>query len=326
MKLIRPLDLDARDLIQRQYAVVRVALLALYAALDVRAVRSDDPALQALDYIHQLDARGRRVTARRSRLGGAGVEAPIGHVTERWRQLVFDGRKRINTSMYEVAAFEALNDGLRSGDLYVIGSRRYQTFESYLLSRERWTELKETGQTRLALDGTAADYLEGRRQRLAELLAELARDVDGLESVTLDKNGTLHLTALEAVVPVAAKQLQRRLERRIPLIPLPDLLNEVHRWTGCFRHFTHLVTGEVPEGERLQQVIAAVMGLGMNYGLGKLARSTPFSYRQIAWAADWHIREDTCVQCCSTSTSSFCTTRSVVTGVTAPAPRLTVCG
>jgi hypothetical protein len=104
------------------------------------------------------------------------------------------------------------------------------------------------------------------------------------------------------------------------------LLNEVHRWTGCFRHFTHLVTGEVPEGERLQQVIAAVMGLGMNYGLGKLARSTPFSYRQIAWAADWHIREDTCVQCCSTSTSSFCTTRSVVTGVTAPAPRLTVCG
>jgi hypothetical protein len=207
MKLIRPLDLDARDLIQRQYAVVRVALLALYAALDVRAVRSDDPALQALDYIHQLDARGRRVTARRSRLGGAGVEAPIGHVTERWRQLVFDGRKRINTSMYEVAAFEALNDGLRSGGLYVIGSRRYQTFESYLLPRERWTELKETGQTRLALDGTAADYLEGRRQRLAELLAELARDVDGLESVTLDKNGTLHLTALEAVVPVAAKQL-----------------------------------------------------------------------------------------------------------------------
>ena len=35
------------------------------------------------------------------------------------------------------------------------------------------------------------------------------------------------------------------------------------------------------------------MGLGMNDGLGKLARSTPFSYRQLAWAADWHIREET---------------------------------
>jgi hypothetical protein len=64
------------------------------------------------------------------------VEAPVGHVTDRWRRLVFDGRKDINASMYEVAAFEALNNGLRSGDLYALGSRRYQTFESYLLPKE----------------------------------------------------------------------------------------------------------------------------------------------------------------------------------------------
>jgi hypothetical protein len=117
-KLIRPLDLDARDLIQTQYAFVRGALLALYATLEVRAVRGTDPALQALDYVQQLDSRGRRVTARRSRLGGQPVEAPLGHVNERWRRLVFEGRKAINASMYEVAAFEALNNGLRSGDLY----------------------------------------------------------------------------------------------------------------------------------------------------------------------------------------------------------------
>jgi len=104
-RLIRPLDLDARDLIQTQYAFVLGALLALYEALDVRAVRGSDPAIEALYFIQQLRARGRRVTARRSRLGGEPVEAPIGHVTERWRRLVFEGRKGINPSMYEVAAF-----------------------------------------------------------------------------------------------------------------------------------------------------------------------------------------------------------------------------
>jgi hypothetical protein len=98
-KLIRPLDLDSRDLIQAQYAFVRGALLALYAALEVRAVRGNDPALEALDYIQQLNARGRRVTARRARLGGDQVEVPVGHVTERWRRLVFEGRKAINSSM-----------------------------------------------------------------------------------------------------------------------------------------------------------------------------------------------------------------------------------
>jgi hypothetical protein len=180
-----------------------------------------------------------------------------------------------------------------SAQAYAVGSRRYQTFESYLLSKEHWAQLTDTGQTRLALGGTAADYLEGRRQHLADLLAKLARDVESVESVTVDEKGELHLTALEAVVPDAAKQLQRRLERRIPLISLADLLNEVDRWTGCFRHFTHLVSGEVPEGERRQMLIAAVMALGMNHGLGRLARSTPFSYRQLAWATDWHIREDT---------------------------------
>jgi hypothetical protein len=164
------------------------------------------------------------------------VEAPVGHVTERWRRLVFEGRKAINSSMYEVAAFEALNNGLRSGDLYTVGSRRYRTFESYLLSKKHWIQLKEAGQPRLALGGTTADYLEGRRQHLAELLAKLARDVDSVENVTVDKKGELHLTVLEAVVPEAAKQLQRRLERRIPLISLADLLNEVDRWTGSFRH------------------------------------------------------------------------------------------
>ena len=114
------------------------------------------------------------------------------------------------------------------------------------------------------------------------MLAKLARDIDSVENVTVDKDGVLHLTALDTVVPEAAKQLQRRLERRIPLISLADLLNEVDRWTGFLGHFTHLVSAEVPEGERRQMLIAAIMGLGMKHGLGRLARSTPFSYQPSA--------------------------------------------
>jgi hypothetical protein len=56
---------------------------------------------------------------------------------------------------------------------------------------------------------TQSEYLEARQQRLTELLAELARDVDSIENVKVDKKGQLHVTALEAVVPDAAKQLQR---------------------------------------------------------------------------------------------------------------------
>ncbi len=109
-KLIRPLDLDSRDLIQTQYAFVRGALMALYEAVEVRAVRGSDPALEALDSIQQLNARGRRVTTRRSRLGGNQVEAPIGHVTERGVDWCSKGARPSTRQEGRIAS-----DGARSG-------------------------------------------------------------------------------------------------------------------------------------------------------------------------------------------------------------------
>jgi TnpA family transposase len=98
---------------------------------------------------------------------------------------------------------------------------------------------------------------------------------------------------LEADTPPEVKAIRQRVYRKLPLIPLAELLQDVDESTGCFDHLTHLSTGEVPRGERRLTVLAAIMGLGMNFGLGTMAASTPFSYRQVAWAADWHIREET---------------------------------
>jgi hypothetical protein len=53
-KLTRSIDLDSRDQIQSRYGFVRGALLALYDALEVRAVRGQGSALEALEYIQQL--------------------------------------------------------------------------------------------------------------------------------------------------------------------------------------------------------------------------------------------------------------------------------
>ncbi|MDQ6669790.1 MAG: hypothetical protein M3069_03410 [Chloroflexota bacterium] len=64
-KLVRPLDLDARDLIEAQYQHMRGSLLALHEALEFGAVRGADPALEALAYVRRLAAPNRRVTARR---------------------------------------------------------------------------------------------------------------------------------------------------------------------------------------------------------------------------------------------------------------------
>jgi TnpA family transposase len=292
-QLVRPLDFNARDLISREYAHARGALLALLETLDLRAASETHPALEALAHVQRAGAHQRRVTRRRQTLAGEIVEAPLGHVTERWRQLVFEGKRHLNATFYELAALEALKDGLRSGDLYVLGSHRYASFESYLLPKDRWTQLKTDGQTRLPLTSTAEAYLERQGQRVSELLRTLHRDLGELEGLTTDEEGELHLSPLDKGVPEAAEQLRRQVERRLPPIALAELLNDVDLWTGCFRHLTHLSSGEPLTGERKQMLLAAIMGLGLNHGLGKMAYSTPYSYRQLAWTADWHVREET---------------------------------
>lgn len=46
-------------------------------------------------------------------------------------------------------------------------------------------------------------------------------------------------------------------------------------------------------GEQKLELVAALMGMGMNLGLEKMAESCPYTYRQLSWSIDWHLREET---------------------------------
>ncbi len=59
------------------------------------------------------------------------------------------------------------------------------------------------------------------------------------------------------------------------------------------RHFTHLISKDAPIGTQKLELVAALMGMGMNLGLEKMAESCPYTYRQFSWSIDWHIREET---------------------------------
>src|SRR5438874_699688 len=75
-----------------------------------RAVQGTHPALEALEHVSRVGAHRRRVTRRRQTLADEAVEAPLDHITERWRRLVFEGKRGLNAAFYELAAFEALKD------------------------------------------------------------------------------------------------------------------------------------------------------------------------------------------------------------------------
>jgi TnpA family transposase len=78
----------------------------------------------------------------------------------------------------------------------------------------------------------------------------------------------------------------------LPRIKLTDLLVEVDGWTHFTRHFTHLHNNSEPREK--STLFAALLADGINLGLSKMADACPgITYEQLAWIADWYIREET---------------------------------
>jgi TnpA family transposase len=214
-------------------------------------------------------------------------------LTERWRKHALEG-EIITPNYYEAAAFDALKGRVRSGDIAVSGSRRYRSFENYLLSPTYFEQLTEKQLTRLAVSSDGEAYLREKQQDITERLTALQDSIGKLEgSLVLDEKGHLHLPALEKAVPEDVERLKKRVYALLPHLPLADLLLEVDNWTGFLRHFTHLTTGDALVGNQKLELVAALMGMGMNLGLEKMAESCPFTYRQLSWSIDWHLREET---------------------------------
>ena len=121
------------------------------------------------------------------------MNAPLGHLTERWRKHALEG-DTIAPNYYEAAAFEALKGRVRSGDVAVSGSRRYRPFEHYLLPPTHFEQLAEKQQTRLAVSSDAEAYLAAKQQEIFQKLTALQESIGKLEgTLALDEKGHLHL-------------------------------------------------------------------------------------------------------------------------------------
>ena len=218
--------------------------------------------------------------------------APTGFVRERWARYVMPGGA-IDRRYYEFCVLSELRDRLRAGDVWVVGSRRYRSFEERLISRETLQELLQSGTLPVAVDADFERFIAGRRALLDARLAAVDAKAKGglLPDVSLEK-GVLKIAPIEKSTPPEAEALAARLYAMLPRIRITDLLSEVARWTLFTDCFTHLRTGETVADQRI--LMAGLLADGLNLGLTRMAEAcTIASLGQLAWIADWHIRDET---------------------------------
>jgi len=105
----------------------------------------------------------------------------------------------IDRRYYELCVLSELRDRLRAGDVWVIGSRRYRSFEERLISRETQQELQQSGTLPIAVDADFERFIAGRHALLDERLAAVELKAKGglLPDVTLDR-GVLKITPIVA--------------------------------------------------------------------------------------------------------------------------------
>jgi hypothetical protein len=77
-----------------------------------------------------------------NREGGrkAPENAPVGFVRRKWGNYVFSA-EGIDRRFYELCVMAELKKALRSGDVFVRGSRQFQDFEDYLMPQPEFDRI-----------------------------------------------------------------------------------------------------------------------------------------------------------------------------------------
>lgn len=165
-------------MIDASFAYLREFAPHVIAAVEFEASVEAKPLLAAVEVLRELYARGGRKVPE---------DAPAEFVPTRWRGYLTQAAKAGDTTAYrhywELCTLLGLRDALRSGDVWVPGSRRYADPTTFLLPAERWAGLR--GEYCVLVDVPSSADIE-------VLLAT------GEGPVRLSEQGQLHIGRLSA--------------------------------------------------------------------------------------------------------------------------------
>ena len=286
-RLARPDKVDLPALAARAWPVLHRLAPLFLDTFKLRAVPAAAATLRAVELLQAAYGSGGRKWPK---------SLPTSFLRPAWRDAVLDsggGSHAEHRRTWESATLLALRDRLRAGDIWVEGSRQWRAVEDQLIPPALFAAMREAGPLPVAVPATAEEYLAGRRalleRRLDEVNAKAAADT--LEDVRIS-GGEMKITPLKAITPKAAEDAAERLYAMLPNARITAVLDDVHRWTGVADAFTHLHTGLPAKDPRV--VLTAVLADATNMGLTRMADACAVaSYRELAWNAGWHLREDT---------------------------------
>jgi TnpA family transposase len=282
-RLARSDDFDYLYRIGDSYSQIRRYSPSFLQVLNFTAAPAAKEILEAVAVLKALNADNAKKLPE---------NAPTGFIRKRWENLVIkeDG---IDRRFYELCTLSELKNALRSGDVWVQGSRQFKDFNEYLVPSADFTALRDKGELPLAVTLVGKTFLEERITSLEDRLTvvEQLAKADQLPDAVITETG-LKITPLNNTVPAEADALMHQVYSLLPHVKITELLMDVNAWTNFSRHFTHIKNGKTAADSKL--LLTAILADAINLGLTKMAESCPgTTYAKLSWLQAWYIRDET---------------------------------
>ena len=293
----RPLPKDHGRLsaLDASYTYLRQFTPNVLAAIDFKGGPGTTDLMAAVAILKTLnETGGRKVPA----------DAPDSFVPARYADYLAKARKSGDDTAYrhywELCVILGLRDGLRSGDVYVPGSRRYADPATYLYTPAQWKPRQAAYCRLVGKPARAADALEQGREELHTALAEMENALagalpDDTGTVRLDAGDHLVIPKLTAEdIPAEARELKEELSSMLPFALIASLLIELDGRTGFLDCFTHAGGRKLAHSPELRRnILAVLIALATNLGLARMSEACGISYDVLAWTMEWYMREET---------------------------------
>jgi hypothetical protein len=163
-RLARPENFDYLALIGDGFNQLRRYTPTFLETLNLKAAPAARELLAAVEVLRDMNKRQVRKVP---------DDAPASFVRKRWENLVRtpDGLDR---RYYEMCVLSELKNSLRSGDIWVQGSRQFKDFEDYLLPPLHFAAQRDRQELGLAIETDCDRFLKER-------LALLSREMETVE-------------------------------------------------------------------------------------------------------------------------------------------------
>jgi TnpA family transposase len=273
-------------LVWNYYRSHRTVLFRLMTQLDIRSATQDQTLLRALHFIHHYQ------TARRDYLPD---EIALDFAGQRWQTLIrtrAEGEVVLRRRELETCVFSYLAEGLRSGDLFVLGSEDYADYRTQLLSWEVCRPRVDAYCEALAIPSTPKGLVQHLRDRLARAAQKLDESMPESAELSFDADGKPYLRRTDAQpIPPGTEALEAAIQERMPEYGLLDILKRVQYWVDFTRHFRPLSGSDPKLTEPIARYIVTVFGYGTNLGPAQTARHTQglVTLRSLQRINDQHI-------------------------------------